>query len=186
MVGTSSEGLEPSGCESVTNTDNPIYRDFLLHHNYCAKPKTKSKLKSKHLSVKTKKYKKIVPKTQKLEDLIRPLNLEEEINPAANSELIYGTVDDSNCVTIIINENTTSDMLTHENVNDLTNKSNVCNSINELDTSGLLVPNVDKNGLSPRSVSGSDYGYESLDSPVSLDNDDIWDQSVSELFPSLL
>lgn len=51
----------------------------------------------------------------------------------------------------------------------------------------LSIPTAEfKNMASPSSNSGSDYGYESLDSPNSSTDDIYWDESVTELFPSLL
>ncbi|XP_044265648.1 LOW QUALITY PROTEIN: uncharacterized protein LOC123011972 [Tribolium madens] len=81
-------------------------------------------------------------------------------------DVVYGTYDEStNCITIIVDDEGVgcgSPLTSTEDEEHLTVETSV-------------------GGVSPRSSSSSDCGYESLGSPESL-----WDDSVSELFPSLL
>lgn len=102
-----------------------------------------------------------------------------------NEEVLYGTYDENtNCITIIVNDDSLG---LGEAVTEVVTvpKSDVLGQY-------LTVPSV-ANPSSPGSNTrsdASDCGYESLDSPHSVttsENEvDIWDESVSELFPSLI
>nr|XP_973680.3 PREDICTED: LOW QUALITY PROTEIN: uncharacterized protein LOC662495 [Tribolium castaneum] len=88
------------------------------------------------------------------------------------SDYVLGTYDEStNCITIIVDE----DMET----------STIEEGVSPGDDESLLRVETSLECTSPRSSSSSDCGYESLGSPESQ-NEDLWDDSVSELFPSLL
>lgn len=177
MVGTSPKQLESSVCESLNpETDDTLERDIsqflLLHHDYAAKPQ-EEKPPRKTTKVNTKsKLKKIRPKVTKETTLV-----------PNNEEVIYGTYDENtNCITIIVNDD---NLRLDEVVTEVA-------SVPDSDVSGqhLTVPSV-TNPSSPGSnirSDSSDCGYESLDSPHSVMTEeiDIWDESVSELFPSLI
>lgn len=192
VVGEAPEELESGGCEVLDDNRKSLEKDIseylLLHHNYAAKPPTQNVRKSK--TTNRRKLKAIRPKvatnvsnTNKLAiDLNTPIIIaEHDIN---SSDILYGTYDDSNGVTIIVDNN---DIPVSEAVTEIVSKdSQSCSddAIAAVDNSLLSVPTILGN-LSPRSTSSSDNGYESVGSPQSLSDLDIWDQSVSELFPSL-
>lgn len=85
------------------------------------------------------------------------------------SEVVYGTLQP---ITILINEDSTP-------LNEVVIKQD---SPLVVDTNLLHLPKYESDVLSPK----SDLGYESIDSPQSSSDIDSWDQSVSELFPSLI
>lgn len=167
MVGTPSKELESSGCDSIKTEpclEQEISPYLLLHHNYSAKqpppPPTQKKVKhTKRLNTKTK-HKLIMPKVETVD----------------NSDVLYGTLDETtNCITIIVDD---SSLRLSEAVTEVvtTEKS---------DTMEILeVPYKEISEYSP--YNSSDCGYESLDSPHGLEEPDVWDKSVSELFPTLL
>ncbi|KAK5645493.1 hypothetical protein RI129_006793 [Pyrocoelia pectoralis] len=100
-----------------------------------------------------------------------------KIEPVENSDILYGTLDEStNCITIIMGD---SSLRLSEAVTEVVTTVNNELNVNEDNCEMLDV----KNQYSPYN---SDGGYESLDSPHSMEEPDIWDQSVSELFPTLL
>uniref|UniRef100_A0A1Y1M674 Uncharacterized protein n=1 Tax=Photinus pyralis TaxID=7054 RepID=A0A1Y1M674_PHOPY len=167
VVGPPSEELESSRCVSVKSEpaiEDEISPYLLLHHNYSAKqppqPAPKKVKNVKKLNTKTK------PK------LIMP-----KIEPVDNSDILYGTLDEStNCITIIVGD---SSLRLSEAVTEVVTTVNNDLHVHEDSVEMLDV----KSQASPYN---SDCGYESLDSPHSMEEPDIWDQSVSELFPTLL
>ncbi|KAJ8930725.1 hypothetical protein NQ314_016454 [Rhamnusium bicolor] len=193
MVGPPSTKLESHGCEMLTDDkkslENDISEYLLLHHNYAAKPpkctkKSKSPLtKSKLKAIKPKKNTNILNTSKLAIDNDTPVILTE--NSVVNGK-IYGSYDENmNCVTIIIDENgipideAVTEVVTTEGSETIAAEDHVP------DNTMLTVPSQIWGNASPMSTSSSDHGYESLDSPNSLLEMDIWDQSVSELFPSL-
>ncbi|KAF7288027.1 hypothetical protein GWI33_000081 [Rhynchophorus ferrugineus] len=102
------------------------------------------------------KFKTIRPKTKKRIQVTQP-------------EVMYGTLQP---ITILINEDSTP-------LNEVVIKQD---SPLVVDTNLLPLPKYECGVLSPI----SDRGYESIDSPQSSSDIDSWDQSVSELFPSLI
>ncbi|KAK9886130.1 hypothetical protein WA026_014916 [Henosepilachna vigintioctopunctata] len=215
MVGKPSEKLESCGgvmlgVEKAKSLENDISQYLLLHHNYtkpgpepkkiAPKSRMHNKKESKALRT-TSKLKKIVPKGPlktgaiclQRESIPSIVKCEPvvECSPVINldashesADVIYGTYDEAtNCVTIVINEDGTCVTEADEIV--LTPENTLTTNVQN-DKFLCVSPSKEVNGgASPISTSGSDCGYESLDSPLSLD-DEIWDQSVSELFPSLL
>lgn len=199
VVGPTSEKLESSGCTVLSSDqkslENDISEYLLLHHNYAAKPPSDCTKKSKTLGTKNK-FKRIRPKvnstildTNKLAvDVKTPMIIAENSN-LINQEIVYGTFnEDTNCVMIFVDDN---GVPISEAVTEIvTGESNESMALDEnditVDNTMLTIPTQVLGNVSPRSSSGSDYGYESLDSPNSLPEMDIWDQSVSELFPSLI
>lgn len=158
------EGLEVRGSEQsappqdAENVDISEY--LLLHHNYAAKPPSVSKANTTSTK---RKYKAIKPKRDILETAAASVGI---ISPAVvdqNANVITLLVDDSS-VTTIAPESLTV----------------------ETEYNRLCVPTTQAIGSTSPMSSISDRGYESLDSPVSISEEDIWDASVSELFPSLM
>lgn len=190
MVGQSSTKLEPSSGNEVLDDKSFLERDIseylLLHHNYAAKPPASTKKPKETTTRRRNKYKAIRPKTNLLSTDNSALN-SPVIIPDAN-EVIYGNIDDNiNVVTVFvdsipISEAVTEVVTTESGSNEINLSSPADVSI---DNSTLSVPSHTIGNASPMSCSSSDYGYESLDSPNGS-IEDIWDQSVSELFPSLM
>ncbi|XP_018562260.1 LOW QUALITY PROTEIN: uncharacterized protein LOC108904264 [Anoplophora glabripennis] len=192
VVGTASTELESDGGDVLNDNRKSLEKDIseylLLHHNYAAKPPTQNARKPK---TNRRKLKAIRPKvnTNVLDrnrlavDLNTPVIIAE--NDVSSSDILYGTYsEDSNSVTIIVDGN---GIPISEAVTEIVSKDNQDASddtVAAVDNNFLSVPTILGN-VSPRSTSSSDNGYESLDSPQSLSDLDIWDQSVSELFPSL-
>lgn len=146
--------------------ENDISEYLLLHHNYAAKPPVDKPKKAKYSYQRNKKLKNIKPKHNKS-------SIEQPVIDSQN-EVIFGTLDEStNVVRILVDNNGIP--VTEEAFQRLESEVE----------SNLIVPSPATKCLSPMSCSDSDRGYESLDSPVSLP-EDVWDQSISELFPSLL
>uniref|UniRef100_A0A6P7GJS1 X-box-binding protein 1 n=1 Tax=Diabrotica virgifera virgifera TaxID=50390 RepID=A0A6P7GJS1_DIAVI len=200
MVGKTSTELESSGCTTNTKSlESDISEYLLLHHNYAAKPPLDDTLKTKSPINRNRKLKTIKPK--------RKIVTTKPVVP--ESDVVYGTLDEvSNVVTIIVDSNGVP--MTEEALQRLENReeetqltvplppvtqgelvtplpvaeSNRSTS-SSVAESHLTVPTAMLECLSPMSCSDSDRGYESLDSPISLP-EDLWDQSISELFPSLL
>lgn len=192
MVGTTSEELESNGCEVLVDSRKSLEKDIseylLLHHNYAAKPPTKNMKKTKANC--RRKLKAIRPKiitgvsnTNKLAvDLNTPIIIESEVS---NSDVICGSYsNDSNGVTIVVDDNGIPIEATTE-VSTRANQAHDDEAVTVVDNSFFSVSTTFLGSVSPRSTSSSDNGYESLDSPQSLSDLDLWDQSVSELFPSL-
>lgn len=179
MVGKTSEQLESSRSVSLGDKkkiQEEIAPYLLLHHNYAAKPiddvkkpyekhRSRSNVKRKNNNNYNKrKLKEILPKTEE-KRIVLPLN---NINIESDEN------DSENFITIIVQDD---DMDTNEIVID--------ESTLDIENDNLLNPN---SKYCP-SISSSDCGYESFDSPTSFndnDSNDIWDASVGELFPSLL
>ncbi|CAG9831144.1 unnamed protein product [Diabrotica balteata] len=200
MVGKTSTELESSGCATNTKSlESDISEYLLLHHNYAAKPPLDDTLNAKSPISRIRKLKTIKPK--------RKIVNTKPVIP--ESDVVYGTLDEvSNVVTIIVDSNGVP--MTEEALQRLENReeetqltvplplatqSELVTSLPVAESkrasssyvaeSNLTVPTAMLECLSPMSCSDSDRGYESLDSPISLP-EDLWDQSISELFPSLL
>lgn len=192
VVGTPSKLLEPSRNEVLDNNkslEHDISEYLLLHHNY-AKPQPKdSTTPCRKSPSSTKKPKNIRPKVhtkakRAIENKIISVQSENKImvqGSMQDSEVMYGSFDENtNIITIFVDDDSVplnEVTVTNDNILDNTNTPvapDVSNS--------LTIPKIDNGNLSPR----SDLGYESLDSPVSNSDMDSWDQSMSELFPSLL
>lgn len=209
MVGKTSEQLESGGRVGINVDDNDkklkeeIAPYLLLHHhNYAAKPiedynilnkkpnekhrallRRRSNIKTANNKNNTKRFKEIRPKTATMTttkniDIDQNIIYESEDN---NNDDI--NINDDNYITIIVQDE--DDMDTNEVIIDET-KLQIDNNNNN----NLLSP---KYCPSFTSSPSSDNGYESFDSPSSSFNDndstndeDIWDASVGELFPSLL
>lgn len=179
MVGTSPEQLESSVCERLKPQDDPLERDIsqflLLHHDYAAKPQdepTKRTKKPNRINTKSK-LKKIRPKIEPKTTIPSPNNSEE---------VIYGTYDEkNNCITIIVSDDS---LKLDEAVTEVASAPEEVGQY--LSIPGNASPS--SPGTNIRSDS-SDCGYESLDSPHSFTAEkdvDMWDESMSELFPSLI
>lgn len=173
MVGTASEVLEPGrskkleDSKSKSTLERDISEYLLLHHNY-AKSRPTGKSKS------TSRCTKSTPSIRKLKT-IRPKH-RKIVQMPVESEVLYGTLQP---VTILINED--SIPLNEVVIGDdfaVLSQGNTPQNESTL----LTVPRHDQGDLSPK----SDLGYESIDSPQSCSDVDQWDQSVSELFPSLI
>ncbi|GJQ84068.1 Xbp1 [Trypoxylus dichotomus] len=200
MVGPTSEIVESDRCESVKHSQKEgkkqleceISQYLLLHHDYFAKrdnPKKTThinKRRQQPYSMKTQnneskdklctktKFKEILPK---IEDPM-VLNVKPDIIvDGCESDLVYGTYDENtNCIVIVNNDN----LRLEEAVTEVTTSENVPSPIS---TNCLQVPansDCSRDSFSPAPSSG----YESIGSPSS--EMDIWDECVSELFPSLI
>ncbi|KAI4462151.1 x-box binding protein 1 [Holotrichia oblita] len=191
MVGPTSELVESDRCDSLSEESDQLQSEIsqylLLHHDYFAKrDNTKTILKSKRRSQPTKcnkskdklstkmKFKEILPKVE--EKVI--VNVKPEIIvDHCESDLVYGTYDENtSCIVILNNDN----LRLEEAVTEVTTTENVPGS--PLSVNSLQTPSSDysRDSLSPAPSSG----YESIGSPSS--EMDIWDECVSELFPSLV
>lgn len=179
MVGSTSKQLEPSICASIepqqqqhNSLEDDISQYLLLHHDYAAKPETEPKRS------KRRKMKEIRPKTQK------PVVLQPTVQTTTDGqEVLYGTYDqDTNCITILVNGEATplSEPIT-EVITTIPETTAITQQL-------LTVPEM-KNPSSPGVHSdSSDCGYESYDSPHSVEEADDDDRlkEFSELFPALL
>lgn len=183
VVGAPPKGLESDGSDVLKTPEDPLVKDIseylLLHHNYSAKPSEENKNKTTNRTSQKNqrsKRRKVLPKlnsTTVQNELVSSTTNSLEKQP----EVLYGTYDEkTNCITIIVDDDES-----------LSNFSNTGDVILD-DSNCLTVPksDVSAGNASPLSCSGSDYGYESIGSPGSLGGNDIWDDSVSELFPSLM
>ncbi|KAK4875856.1 hypothetical protein RN001_012278 [Aquatica leii] len=190
VVGSPPKELESSRCGSVEPEpclEQEISPYLLLHHNYSAKQEpelieTPKRIKTKNAFKKTKLNTKTKPK------LIMPKISDPA--PVENSDILYGTLDEStNCITIIVDD---SSLHLSEAVTEVVTTDSEDNSIivltDDSSSNNLQLPSETKdlNQYSP-SYSASDCGYESLDSPTCIEENeiDMWDQSVCELFPML-
>jgi len=224
MVGSSSEDLESSRCDSIkakNGLEQEISPFLLLHHDYSAKQDTqvekhelkpeitqsknteiikvyknnsqKTKKQNTKLNTKTK-LKRIMPKSTQSDCNLETLYIN---SLDSSSDVLYGTLDEStNCITIIVNDEslnlgeavteitTSDDDEISESYHDQTTE--LIEESNNMQTLLLPSKNKDEDGLSP--AYSSDCGYESHDSPHSVDDMeiDMWDKSVSELFPMLM
>lgn len=187
VVGPTSEKLESSGREVLEDCRKSLERDvseyLLLHHNYAAKPPSQNTKKTKGTG--RRRLKAIRPRTNsgvsntnKLAvDLNTPIIIAG--NGGSNGDILVGAYsDDPNRVTIGVDDNGIP-------ITEAITEVSMENNQSHVDNSFLSVPTTFPGNVSPRSTSSSDNGYESVDSPQSLSDLDLWDQSVSELFPTL-
>jgi len=182
----------------INSKITPKNRNKALSVSRDARRNLKKPSTHKHLNTKTK-LKPIMPKTAQKECNLETLyvNTVPDIS-MDSSDVLYGTLDEStNCITIIVNDENLS---LSEAVTEVTTTDEVVEVDDTLSDPTVLLtessnvqtlqlPSISENleGLSP-AYSSSDCGYESFDSPLSVVNDtdlDMWDQSVSELFPML-
>lgn len=195
MVGQTSEQLEPNGRAGIKEQPEVAASPYLLlHHDYFAKPKKTCKIsaqenaptkysskrkstnacsKSQKVSTTKTKLKKIKPKTNNVAS--------ENMN---NPDVVYGTYDEkNNCITIIVDD-------TYLNLSEASTDVVTTTDLNEdevgIENNCLFIPSPQLSSASTEEI--SDSGYESHDSPRSFNENelDMWDQSLSELFPSLL
>lgn len=169
MVGPPPTNLESNGsrCEVLKCDQEKLQEEIseylLLHHDYCAKKPKQTPLKTK--------YKKIRPKINHIPKIIiKPEQMMEIENN--NSAIKYEFSDATNSIGMSINNTEEKSCKLH------LNEENI-------DAENSLLISLSNNLLSPSRSPISDYGYESLDSPSSLP-EDIFDDRVSELFPSLI
>ncbi|XP_050310869.1 LOW QUALITY PROTEIN: uncharacterized protein LOC126746601 [Anthonomus grandis grandis] len=172
MVGPPPEHLEPSrGTGDDVTLKSDISEYLLLHHNYAKAPrKTKDDHHQQQPSPRVKKLKTIRPKLT----TEPPQKVTREETPR---EVVYGTFDENtNTITILVDEVPLNEVIVGG-----VDKTplNVLETLS-VDTNTPPTTTSSECSSSPR----SDLGYESLDSPLS-DLDTTWEQSVSELFPSL-
>lgn len=165
--------------------ERDISEYLLLHHNYAAKPPSITK-KSKETRIRNK-YKAIRPKTNLLST--DKVTVASPVIITDTSEIIYGNIDENtNVVTVLVDsipvDEVVTEIVTTDSGSDESWLSPADVNIDNNNTLNVPSPTTFGNS-SPISSSSSDYGYESLDSPCGS-IEDIWDQSVSELFPSLL
>lgn len=171
MVGKTSEQLEPSGCKMLEASleeetkqkklEEDISQYLLLHHNYAAKPEPEVKPKlqpRRQHTPKTTIYKK--PK-------VKP------IMPKV-PEIVYQPYDQTGTNMIIVID----DPEISEAVTEVPYKSGLLN-VNSENYLNCGSP-------TPSNNDASDCGYESLGSPHSFTDDEIWNNNVTELFPTLV
>lgn len=161
VVGQTPNPSETDGSEVLSEKD---VSQYLLLHNYSAKPQMSPRPSTKVKS--PKKPKEILPKIT--EDDINVNELASYVTiPEIESDIVYSTYDETtNCITIIIqDEDCLSEIVDNEVVIE--------------EEKGLCVPTIEVGSTSPC----SDYGYESYGSPGEAND---WDTSVSELFPTLM
>ncbi|CAH1154294.1 unnamed protein product [Phaedon cochleariae] len=199
MVGQTPAKLEPHGHallnkeeEEGESSETDFSEYLLLHHNYAAKPPASPK---KHK--KTKKFKPIRPKTN-ISDTKNIVTIYVNDNTAC-----VETTPDVNCrlsepQNVKICEATSSvtccspkpqNAMICESTSSVTccspapQNAMICEDTSPINCHLTVPQNVIC--LSPMSCSSSDHGYESIGSPSSIE-EDIWDESISELFPSLI
>lgn len=195
-MGTAPEDLEPCGHAGLKLKeeipDGPFFCSYappspLAYHDYDIKPdlsaltlqppaKPAPHKKPKSPNTKTS-YVPILPKLEAGSDG----GGESFVSNAASSDdFLLGKLDESaNCIIIICNEDESLEI--GEAVTEVvTSEETVCDE-------SLLSVAEDHRMLSPRS-SVSDCGYESLESPAPMEDIDVdtWNESVSQLFPSLV
>ncbi|KAJ8940502.1 hypothetical protein NQ318_004441 [Aromia moschata] len=184
VVGTTSKELESDGCEVLKDNKNSLETDIseylLLHHNYAAKPPSNNSKNIKK-SCTRQRMKAIRPKLNKSVSRIRKLAVDHNmpIITVENDVPENIILDDSmNCVTFVLDHNgvPVRDAVTEVSVE----------SDDDSSRTTLAVPSSLVGSASPASTSSSDFGYESLDSPNSSSEMDLWEPDVSELFPSLM
>jgi len=169
MVGSTQEQLEPSGNGSSVNgesTPSDLAEFLLLHHDYSCKPPAPTRItRNKN------KLKPIRPKN----NVQTPKVVVERIPEVPEAATLCGYYDEGeNCITIIVDD----DQDINETVAQLQEQIKETNTISN---DNLLNPLLDCN----YSSAASDGGYESLGSPNSF-HDDLFDSTVSELFPQLI
>jgi len=161
--------------------------------------KPSRKIKNTKLNTKTK-LKRIMPKTAQSDCNLETFYIDSSNVSIDGSEVLYGTLDEStNCITIIVNDDslhlgeavteiTTTDEEEEDEISETCPDQTIVlnGETNNVETLQLPCKSISEDGLSP--AYSSDYGYESFDSPHSVDEIeiDVWDKSVSELFPMLL
>lgn len=155
-MGQASEELESCGSQVKESTVEEISKYLLLHHNYSARPQDEPTPKKRKSS--TNKYKKIVPK---------------EVHEEAPANII--TIDPANVTAATLTDNNEVVYYTYdENTNSLV-----------LYTTEDAEVEVVTSECGDFDSSSSESGYESHGSPHNSEDDDIWDKSISELFPTL-
>lgn len=200
-MGEAPKQLEPSVCERLKPDPDQLEQDIsqylLLHHDYAAKaPSTTPKPARKHPQLSTKKHtysarsklKEIRPKTSKHKNVEVAPQVPASVLPSS-PEVLYGTYDEStNCITIIVNDDSVP---VDEAITEITTTDVEMPDENTCSMSFLSIPS----DVQVKSPSGSvlsdssDCGYESIDSPHSLEEEEdmaVWDERMSELFPSLM
>lgn len=210
MVGQAPELLEPRGRDSINKDklETEISKFLRLHHDYSAKPldtvkapkktvktnrnstffsnipnksHTKTKLKTLRPKMKKEVPKSIAPK---------PVIHSSEI---VADEVVYGTYDEANnCITIIVNndelnlDNSVAEVITISDDDEIVSTEQLAPvKVEPIDNNYLSVPSITSPSYNLGS-DGSDYGYESASPRSSINDMDLWDQSISELFPSLV
>lgn len=161
-MGQTSNPSETDENEMLSEKD---VSQYLSLHSYSAKPPMSPRPSTKVKS--PKKPKEILPKT--IPDKMNDNELASYVTiPDFENDVVYGTYDENtNLITIIVeDEDCISEIVDNEVVIEENN--------------GLCVPKIEIGSTSPC----SDYGYESYGSPG--ENIDVWDTSVSELFPNLI
>ena len=185
MVGTSPKQLESDGSDLlIKENQDPLIKDIsqylLLHHNYSAKPLDR-KCKSSRARTSTKcnsrqKPKNILPKAEDNSNKLASFVDLAVSELQGQSDVVYGTFDENtNCITIIVEDESCLEEVVDEEI--------------LVESDHLAVPSrtTSVGSASPISSSSSDCGYESIGSPDSLsETNDIWDDRVSELFPTLI
>lgn len=193
MVGSPAEHVEPAKSESLeinilqNNTDT-----ILAQHSY-AQPCISSSTAN---------------------DTLKSIKEEMDVEHSApNKDVFYDTYDgDDECVTIVISDedDIMDDEIRMENVyikpepsveetlNNLScplyidgNHLELLSPMQPSPNSNFLSPCMShKDPASPASTLLSDFGYESVESPLSdvtsSDFQDLWNESLSDLFPSLI
>ena len=164
MVGKTPEQLESGGSEVLTEEtkqkklEEDISQYLLLHHNYAAKPEPQMHTK---LQPKRKHMPKAVYKKTKVKPIMPKV-----------AEVIYTPL-----------EQTPSNMIIVIDEPDV----EISDVVTEVPYAPTLLNVQPENHLSCYSPTpSSDCGYESLGSPHSFTDDEIWNNSVSELFPALV
>lgn len=186
-MGTSPENLESSGCASLRlKSEMPedplsVYKPSpLLYHDYDIKldiPMPSHEIQQLGISCKSKgktSYVPILPKRDESQPLMSKLSSED---------FVYGKLDESaNCIIILCDGD--------ENLEIGEAVTEVVTSEEEITSNSLFLNVPENTGADHRILSPySDCGYESLESPSNNAEEidvDSWNQSVSQLFPSLV
>lgn len=198
-MGPTSEQLE-SGKSSVLSIQASKELETILAQHSYAHPYVDSKSNDANIST--------VCKSEQNEQ-VETENIQIDTSSDSGKDMFYGTYDEANdCITIVVtSEDSTMEEIHQKNIiveSEQTGDDSNDQSLLYLDTNVPMLSPMSECSLSPtmkkedihRPISVSpahtvstDFGYESIDSPLSeldhVDLKDFWCESFSELFPDL-
>lgn len=177
-------------CRSDRDLKFDLSEYLLLYHNYAAPPKTKqSKTPTRIRKLKSIKPRNIVIIPAETETVLPP----PPPQPNETEMIKLGTLEEvSNVIapveieTVLPTPPNETEIVKLGTLEEVSNVTIIVDSDGRPITTESLLTEGSLNVQSPTSFSNdSDAGYESIDSPPTIYNEDLWDQSISELFPTL-
>lgn len=199
LVGPTSEQLESSKSPILSIEASKELETILAQHSY-AHPYVDNKSNETNILP--------VCKSEQSE-FVETDNVQIDTSSDSGKDMFYGTYDEANdCITIVVtSEDSTMEEIHQKNIvveSDQSGDESNDQSLLYLDTNVPMLSPMSECSLSPalkkddihRPISVSpahtvstDFGYESVDSPLSepdhVDLNDFWCESFSELFPDL-